>query len=84
MAHTKQALKRHAQSERRRLAHKAARSAMKTAIKKVLGAESKAEAQGLLPGAMQHVDKAAKNRIIHPNAAARKKSQLARAVGGKK
>jgi small subunit ribosomal protein S20 len=83
MPTSKQAKKRMVQSERKRVANKASRSAMKTAIKKVFDAGSKADAEKLLPAAVQKVDKAAKDRVIHPNAAARKKSQLARAVGKK-
>ena len=39
-----------------------------------------------LPNAMKRIDKAAKTRAIHPNAAARYKSRLARAIAraGKK
>ena len=83
MPTSKQAKKRLVQSERKRVANKASRSAMKTAVKKVLAAPSKEEAQKLLPLAMQKVDKAAKARVIHPNTAARKKSQLSRAVAKK-
>jgi small subunit ribosomal protein S20 len=83
MPTSKQAKKRMVQSERKRVANKASRSAMKTAVKKVFDAGSKEDAQKLLPLAMQKVDKAARDRVIHPKAAARKKSQLARAAGKK-
>ncbi len=83
MPTSKQAQKRFVQSERKRMENKASRSAMKTAVKKVFDAGSKEDAQKLLALAAQKVDKAAKNRVIHPNAAARKKSQLARAANKK-
>ena len=53
---------------------------MKTAVKKVMQAETPEAAAAALPEAVKRVDKAAKRNIIHANAAARKKSQLARAA----
>lgn len=82
MPNTKQAKKRMQQDERRRLANKAKGSAMRTAMKKVLSAESADEAQAALPLAVKRIDKAAKVNIIHPNNAARKKQRLARHVAG--
>jgi len=83
MPSTKQASKRMKQDERRRQANKAARSAMRSAVKKVLQAPSPEEAEKALPEAMRKVDKAAKRHVIHANTAARKKSQLTRAARGK-
>ena len=83
MPNSKQAQKRMKQNESRRTANKATRTAMRSAVKKVLRAESAEEAKKALPGAMKRVDKAAKTNVIHKNAAARKKSQLARAVASK-
>jgi small subunit ribosomal protein S20 len=80
MAHSKQAEKRIRQNERARARNKQARSAMKSAVKKVLNAESPDAARTSLAEAMSRVDKAAKKNVIHRNAAARKKSQLARAA----
>jgi small subunit ribosomal protein S20 len=60
---------------------------MKTAVKRVMDAIAKgdaAEAKKLLPLVMKRIDKAARRRVIHPNAAARKKSQVARALAPKK
>ncbi len=60
---------------------------MKTAVKRVMDAIEKgdaAEAKKLLPLVMKKIDKAARNRVIHPNAASRKKSQVARALAPKK
>ena len=80
MPNSKQAAKRFRQSEKRRLLNKSARSSMKTAMKKVLGAESPETAQQSLALAMKKVDKAAKRNVIHKNTAARIKSRLSRAA----
>lgn len=82
MPNTKQAKKRMDQSERRRLANKAKTSAMRTAMKKVLQADSAEAARAALPSAVKRIDKAAKQNIIHPNNAARKKQRLSRHVAG--
>lgn len=84
MAHSKQALKRVRQNERDRLANKAKMSRMKTEIKKLqtaVAAGEKGKAQEMLSMVCQLIDKAAKHSIIHANTAARKKSQVTRAVG---
>ena len=82
MPNTKQARKRLRQNERARLANKARRSAMKTAIKKVLKAQDAENARAALPEAMKRIDKCAKAHVIHENAAARQKSRLARHIAG--
>jgi small subunit ribosomal protein S20 len=76
MAHSKQSAKRIHTNEKARLANKATRSAMKSAVKKVTAAKSREDAQSNLALAMKKVDKAAKKRVIHKNAAARIKRQL--------
>lgn len=80
MAHSKQAEKRSRQNLRVRAANKAMHSAMKSAMKRVLRAENPDAARKGLSEAMKRVDKAAKRRVIHKNAAARYKSQLSRAA----
>ncbi len=82
MPNSKQAKKRVQQNDKRRVANKGVRQSMRTAVKKVLQAETPEEAAKNLPEAMKRVDKAAKKNIIHENAAARKKSQLTRAAAG--
>lgn len=77
MPNSKQATKRMFQNERRHIANKSKRSAMRTAIKKVMAAKTPEEAQAAIPNAMRAIDKCAKKNIIHENAAARRKSQLA-------
>jgi len=71
------------QNERRHIANKSKRSAMRTAIKKVLAAATPEEARSAIPDAMRAIDKCAKKNIIHDNAAARRKSQLAKALASK-
>ena len=81
MPHTKSAKKRLRQNEKRRLRNRSTKSAIKTQIKKVLAAAkggSPEELRTQLNLAAKKLDKAAAKRIIHPNLAARKKSQLAR------
>ena len=74
MAHSKQAWKRHRQSEEKRVVNKNARTRMKGAVKKVLAGK------GDSADAMAKIDKAAKLHAIHANAAARYKSRMARAL----
>lgn len=83
MTHSKQAAKRVRQSERRRVHNRAVRSFIKSNVKAVKGAATQADAVRLMPNAVKALDKAAKRRIIHPNAAARLKSRLAKAAKAK-
>ncbi len=83
MPTSKQAKKRMRQSEERRIKNKAVRSTMRTAMKKVLQAETEEVARAALPEAMKCIDKAAKRNVIHENAAARYKSRLARTSAAK-
>jgi len=87
MAHSKQAKKRIRTNEKRKLRNKTMSSSMKTAVKSLLAAVEagdKAAAEAALPNTLSRIDKAAKTNVIHDNAAARKKSQMMRAVGGMK
>ena len=80
MANIKSAIKRNRQNEKRAEANKGVRTRMRTYTKKALesaGTDSSAEDLRL---AMKYIDKAASKGIIHKNAAARKKSRLAKAV----
>jgi small subunit ribosomal protein S20 len=80
MAHSKQAAKRNRQNIKAREKNKQQRSAFKSAVRKVNGADSPKVALESLPLAMKRVDKAAKNRVIHKNTAARIKSRMARRI----
>lgn len=80
MAHSRSALKRWRQNERRRARNKPVRTATRTAVKRarVAVAADPASADAAIRQAASVVDNAAKRRIIHPNAAARHKSRLMR------
>ncbi|MFT5050681.1 MAG: small subunit ribosomal protein S20 [Chlamydiales bacterium] len=80
---SKQAKKRVVQDERRRAANKITATRMKSSMKKVLNAATAEEAKLALPDAVKRVDKAAKKGILHENAAAHRKSRLAKAVASK-
>jgi small subunit ribosomal protein S20 len=77
LPHSKSAAKRVRQNEKKRLRNKTVKSHVRTMIKKVMEAEDKEEA---LKEAYSALDKAVKKGVIHKNAAARKKSSLAKLV----
>jgi small subunit ribosomal protein S20 len=86
MPHTRSAKKNFRKSEKRRLQNRAVKRTIKTHIKRFLAA-----LEGPLDVAQQEynlaakkLDKAAARRIVHPNLAARKKSQMALALHKKK
>jgi small subunit ribosomal protein S20 len=80
MPHTRGASKRLRQNENRRLHNRATKKAIKTQLKKVIEAASGPveELREQFRLAAKKLDKAAAKRVIHPNLAARKKSQLAK------
>lgn len=81
MPHTKTAKKRLRQNEKRRVRNKATRKGIRIQVKKFTHAPKDANPDQLrteLKAAIKKLDKAAAKRVIHPNAAARKKSQLVR------
>jgi small subunit ribosomal protein S20 len=85
MAHSKQARKRVRRSLSSTEDNKHTASMMRTYYKKLFAAVEggdKAEAEALLPMTMKRIDKAAKNSVIHANAANRKKRQVMKAVHG--
>jgi small subunit ribosomal protein S20 len=80
VANIKSQIKRNRQNEKRRIANKAVRSELRTRTKGAIvaaetGAENAADAARL---AMKRIDKAATKGVIHKNAAARRKSRLAK------
>ena len=80
MANIKSQIKRNLQNERRRLRNKAARSEIKTRVKRAVaaaesGADDTAESLRL---AVKRLDKAAAKGIIHKNQASNRKSRLMR------
>ncbi len=80
MAHSRSALKRWRQNLRRRARNKAVRSATRTYVKKAIAAIEQAAPNVLevLREAQSALDRAAKKGVLHPNAAARRKSRLMR------
>jgi small subunit ribosomal protein S20 len=81
MPHTKSAKKALRQDAKRRDRNRAVKKALKTQIKKFAAALTEGtpeQKQAEFIACVKKLDKAAARRIIHPNAAARKKSQLAK------
>ncbi|HXF50830.1 MAG TPA: 30S ribosomal protein S20, partial [Dehalococcoidia bacterium] len=80
LAHSRSALKRWRQNLRRRARNKAVRSATRTFVKKAIAAIEQAAPNVMeaLREAQSALDRAAKKGVIHPNAAARRKSRLMR------
>lgn len=86
MPHTRSAKKSLRQTAKRRLANRAVKKSLKTEIKKVLSVSEGGDLAALreeLKVASKKLDKAAAKRVVHPNYAARKKSQLARLANQK-
>ena len=81
MAHSKSALKRWRQNEKRRARNKPVRTSARTAVRRarVEIAEGGDGADQAIREAASIVDRAAKRNVIHRNAASRHKSRLMRA-----
>ncbi len=84
MPRIKSAKKRMRQTKTRSARNKGTRSELRTAIKKVRGAASPAEAAKAMKEAEQMIDRAGRKNIMHRNTAARTKSRLAKAIAAKK
>ncbi|MEO0490258.1 MAG: 30S ribosomal protein S20 [Cyanobacteria bacterium P01_A01_bin.123] len=90
MANIKSAIKRVQVAERNRLRNKSYKSAVKTLTKRYFEAvdahavtpsvETEQAAQARLSAAYSKIDKAIKAGALHPNAGARRKARLARAL----
>ena len=83
MANTQSAIKRIRSSERRRKINQVHRSRARTFVKRtraLIAAGQFEEAEAMALQAASALDKAAQKGVIHKNAAARKKSRLARAA----
>jgi small subunit ribosomal protein S20 len=81
MPHTRSAKKSLRKNQKRRLHNRAIIKSLKTQIKKVVGTATTGPVDQLRDDfrtAVKKLDKAAAKRVIHPNMAARKKSQLAK------
>jgi small subunit ribosomal protein S20 len=87
MPHTPSAKKSLRQTAKRRLRNRAAKKVIRLQMKKLTEPEKNATPETLqveLKLAIKKLDKAAAKRIIHPNTAARRKSQLTRLLNAKK
>ena len=83
MANTKSAEKRHRQNLEQRARNRGHRSRLRTAIKNlrtVMKSGDAAKARESLPQTLSVIDKIAQKGVIHPNAASRYKSRLAKRV----
>jgi small subunit ribosomal protein S20 len=86
MPHTRSAKKSVRRIAARNQRNRAAKSAIKTQIKKftdIVKSGSPDVVQAEFKIAAKKLDKAAAKRVIHPNQAARKKSQLAKMINRK-
>jgi small subunit ribosomal protein S20 len=83
MANHASALKRHRQSQRRRLINQMNRHRLKTQLKKLraaITAGKAAEAKALLPATFGVIDKSVQKGVIKKNTAGRYKSRLAKKI----
>jgi len=83
MASHASALKKNRQDQKRRIRNRAHASRLRTQMKKMqqaLQTGDAATATGLMKETVALVDRTAKHRVIHRNAASRTKSRLARAL----
>ena len=76
----KKALRQAERRRKRNLIRKKAVSDVVRKIKKLVAGSRQSEALALLPLAYKALDKAAKTRVIHRNAASRKKSRLTKFI----
>ena len=84
MPRRRTSLKKSRQDKKRRLRNLKIKQQLKKTIKKfqaLLSEKNITEAKALVGKVFSQLDKAAKKRIIHPNAADRKKSRLMKALG---
>ena len=86
MPNIKSAIKRVETAKKKAMRNSAAKSALRTAIKKCNEAikSNDAAASEVLKATIKAIDKAVAKNIIHKNTAARKKSQLVRAFNAAK
>ncbi len=82
MANTKSALKEIRKNSRRRVRNRLVRGSTRTAVKRATRAAETGEANSAeaLSEAFSALDKAATKGVIHRNAAARRKSRLAKKI----
>jgi small subunit ribosomal protein S20 len=74
------AKKRMRQAQKRAAENRGKRSQLRTAVRKARSAATPAEATAAYQDAARLLDRAGRKHLIHPNAAARQKSRLAKAA----
>jgi small subunit ribosomal protein S20 len=84
MPRIKSAKKRMRQTKTRTARNKAARSELRTVIKKVRAAGTQGAAAAAMKDAEAMIDRAGRKNIVHRNTAARTKSRLAKLVNAAK
>jgi len=87
MANIKSQIKRNNTNEKARIRNSSAKSAIRTAIKKVklaVTAKDSAKAEELLAHAFKLIDKSVSDGVQHANTAARQKGELQRLLNGLK
>jgi small subunit ribosomal protein S20 len=82
VANIKSQIKRNRQNEKRHARNKAARSELKTRVKRAIIAAEQGDENvaDITKAAIKRLDKAATKGIIHKNAAARRKSRLQKRI----
>ncbi len=83
MPRIKSAKKRMRQARARTAQNRTHRSQLRTALKKVRTAD-RSRGEAAYAEAVKLLDRAGRKHLIHPNAAARQKSRLAKLVAGEK
>ncbi|HPC47406.1 MAG TPA: 30S ribosomal protein S20 [Deltaproteobacteria bacterium] len=84
MANHPSALKRHRQSQKRRLRNKSYKSAINTSVKKIFASLSEKDtekAKAYAVQAISRIDKAVTKGILHRNTASRKISRIVKKIG---
>jgi small subunit ribosomal protein S20 len=84
MANHKSAIKRIRSNDAKRTENRYYAKTTRTAIKAIRSAESKKDADALLPKVSSMIDKLAKKNVIHKNKAANLKSSLSKKVASLK
>ncbi len=87
MAHSLSSKKRIRQNEKRRIVNRSRRATLKTRVRRFEEAVSEGNAEqaaGSLKDACKTLDREANRGLIHPNAAARKKSRLTKRLNNLK
>ena len=80
MPRLKSSRKRLRQARKANMRNKSVRSLLRSSMKKVRLSSSKSDAEALLPQVVSVIDRTSRKGVIHRNAAARYKSQLAHRV----